>query len=214
VNKRRREQRALERPYLREMVNAHADQRQPKFPIPTNPEGKVIGLKTKWHNSVRSIARNVLRWDIRKYYEHPTEWKWILNTLTRDLDSLYTYTPYPLNRSYLSKYLSQALADDRAEWKKFYVQTGQQHQDMPDEAFQVWQPWWVSEEGRMKSEQMRGLRAVVKPKISNSGFHSSSLGGTARTEQCGSPITGNIGTHSESPEVRTDLCFCILDFYT
>jgi len=41
-------------------MNAHAEQRQVRIPIPTNMEGNVIGLKTKWHNiivTVRSIAR-------------------------------------------------------------------------------------------------------------------------------------------------------------
>ena len=60
ANKRRREQHTQERPYLREMVAAHAEQRQPQFSIPTNALGKVIGLKTKWHNSIRSMARNIL----------------------------------------------------------------------------------------------------------------------------------------------------------
>jgi hypothetical protein len=94
INKHRREQRAQERPYFREMVTAHSEQRQPRFPTPIDAEGKVVGLKTKWHNSVRSIAKTILRWDIRNYKEHPTEWSWILNTLTQELSTLYKYVPF------------------------------------------------------------------------------------------------------------------------
>jgi hypothetical protein len=60
-NKRWREQHAQERPYFREMVNAHSEQHQAQFPISTDGNVKVIGLKTKWHNSVRSIAKTILR---------------------------------------------------------------------------------------------------------------------------------------------------------
>jgi hypothetical protein len=114
INKRRREQRAHERPFFKEMVTAHAEQRQPSVPIPIDAEGKVIGLKTKWHNSVRSIARNILRWDIREYKHHPTEWNWIITSLIRELDNWYSYDPYPLYRKYVSRYLSWAIADDNA----------------------------------------------------------------------------------------------------
>jgi hypothetical protein len=115
INKRRRQQRTHERSLVKEMVNTHAEQRQPSFPIPTDVHGKAIGLKTKWHNSVRSIARNIVRWDIRKYKQHPTEWNWIITSVICELDNWYTYEPYPLSRLYVSKYLSQAIADDRNE---------------------------------------------------------------------------------------------------
>jgi hypothetical protein len=123
ANKRRREQRAHERLYFKEIVAAHAEQRQPQFPTPTYAGCKVLGLKTKWHNSVRSIRNSILRWDIRNYREHSTEWDRVLTTLTRDLEILYSYKPYPLSRSYLSGTIS----DNRKEWKKFYFETGKQH---------------------------------------------------------------------------------------
>jgi hypothetical protein len=163
VNKRRKEQRVQERPYFKEMVNAHSEQWQPRFPIPTDADGRVIGLKTKWHNSVRSIAKTILRWDIQNYREHPTEWSWVLNTLTRELSTLYEYLPFELSRSYLSKYLGGTISDDRKEWKCYYFQTGLQHENMPDAAFKAWQLWWVSEEGMLKYAQMKKLRAQKKP---------------------------------------------------
>ena len=129
------------------------------------------------------MARNILEWNIRKYSEHPTEWKWVLNTLTRDLALLYTYDPYPLSRSYLSKYLSRTLSDDRSEWKKYYFATGEQHEDMPDAAFAAWQPWWVSEEGRSKLEQMKQIRTLVRPQQSNNANIASSPGGILSLEE-------------------------------
>jgi hypothetical protein len=63
--------------------------------------------------------------DIRKYKEHTIEWDWVLRTLTCDLEMLYTYSPYPLCRAYLSKYLVGTISYDRKEWKKFYFETGE-----------------------------------------------------------------------------------------
>jgi hypothetical protein len=200
INKRRREQRAHERPFFKEMVNAHTEQRQPSFPIPTDAQGKVIGLKTKWHNSVRSIAKNILRWDIREYKQHPTEWNWVITSLIRELDNWYTYEPYPLCRKYVSRYLSRAIADDRSEWKKHYFATGLQHEDMLDVAFESWQPWWVSEEGMEKSEQMRELRSLGKDKRLESG--PSSSGGARRSDILDSPSL-RCPSHKVSVECST-----------
>jgi hypothetical protein len=122
------------------MVAAHAEQRQPQYPIPTCPGGKVLGLKTKWHNSIMSIRNSILRWDIRNCREHATEWNWVLTTLSRDLEIMYFYEPYPLCYSYLSKYLSGTISDNRKEWKKYYFETGKQHENMPNAAFSAWQP--------------------------------------------------------------------------
>ena len=183
INKRRREQRAQERPFFKEMVNAHAEQRQPRISIPTDADGKVIGLKTKWHNSVRSIAKNLLRWDIREYKQYPTEWNWVITSLIRELDHWYTYKPFALCRKYVSRYLSRAISDDRSEWKKHYFSTGMQHSDMPDLAFQSWQPWWVSEEGLAKAEQMKEVRSQGKGKRADCGPESSR--GTRRSDSGG-----------------------------
>jgi hypothetical protein len=174
------------------MVNAHAEQRQPRISIPTDADGKVIGLKTKWHNSVRSIAKNLLRWDIREYKQYLTEWNWVITSLIRELDHWYTYEPFPLCRKYVSKYLSRAISDDRSEWKKHYFSTGLQHKDMPDIAFESWQPWWVSEEGLVKSEQMKELRSLGKDKRAERGPQSSrgttwSDSGGGASLQCPSP---------------------------
>lgn len=101
------------------MVNAHSEQWQPRFPIPTDADCKVIGLKTKWHNSVWSIAKTILLWDIWNYRVHPTEWSWVLKTLTRELSSLYEYLLFELSKSYLSKYLGSTISDDMKGWKHY-----------------------------------------------------------------------------------------------
>jgi hypothetical protein len=150
----------------------------------------------QWHNSVQSIRNSILRWDIRNYREHATEWNWILTTLTRDLEILYSYEPYPLCRSYLSKYLSGTISDDRKEWKKIYFETGKQHSNMPDAAFNAWQPWWMSKEGRAKCEHMKELRAMQKTKQTHSLNMSSSSGGSPHTEQYSSPV---LHTHIRAP---------------
>jgi hypothetical protein len=168
------------------MINAHAEQRQPQNPIPTCSNSKVLGLKIKWHSSIRSIRNNILRWDIRNYREYTTEWDWVLRTLTWDLEMLYTYSSFPLCRSYLSKYLAGTISDDRKEWKKFYFETGQQHKNMPDAAFNAWQPWWVSEEGRAKCQQMKDLCTLKTLKPSTSTNPTSSSGGSPPMDHCSS----------------------------
>jgi hypothetical protein len=180
------------------MVSAHAEQRQPQFPIPTCTKGKVLGLKTKWHNSVRSIRNNILRWDIRNYRDHSTEWDWVFRTLMRDLDILYSYEPYPLCRSYLSNTIS----DDRKEWKRFYFETGRHHEHMPDAAFNAWQPWWVSEEGMAKCQQMKELRAMRTQKQSQSLNLSSSSGASPQGDMFRSP-TLRSPVECASPQVTS-----------
>jgi hypothetical protein len=41
----------------------------------------------------------------------------------------------------MNKYLAGTILDDMKEWKKFYFKIGEQHKNMPNVAFNVWQPW-------------------------------------------------------------------------
>jgi hypothetical protein len=85
------------------------------------------------------------------------------------------------------KYLAGTISDDWKEWKKFYFETGEQHENMPDMAFNAWQPWWVSEEGHAKCAQIKELCALCTPRPSNSSNPSSSSGANPQIHHIPSP---------------------------
>ena len=195
-NKRRREQRSYEPAFFKETVASHAEGRKPKYPIPTNEQGKIIGLRTKWHSTCKSIARRLINWSYQSYAKRHSEWQLLILTLQRELDSIYTYNPTGLDPGYLSKYLEDALAHWKSTWRQFYYETGRQHEDCPDEAWAAWQPHWNSEEGRQKSKEMQEKRAL--------GAQSSGSGGTGDSllPKTPPPDMYPVFTYSPSEEVR------------
>ena len=162
LNKKRCLQNSLKTPYLAEMKLAHAEQRSPSAVIPTSPTGEVIGLKTVFHNAVRTLARRCVNYSYRSYVGKKGEWKAVIDAIMMSLELVYTF-PYPLSRKYVSKFLKGALADDRKVYKAYFIEKkGEQHPDMPDEAFVVWSEWWSSPEGKTEAEDMKALHAMRK----------------------------------------------------
>ena len=159
-NKRRREQRSYEPAFFKETVASHAEGRKPKHNIPTNEQGKIVGLRTKWHGTCRSIAKRLINWTYPSYAKHQGEWKLLCATVQRELDTLFSYSPTDLDPNYLSKYLDDAIAHDKSIWRQFFYDRGLQHEDCPDEAWQSCMPYWDSEEGREKSKLMQSKRAL------------------------------------------------------
>ena len=140
---------------------AHAEGRQIRYPILTNPDGEIIGNRGKWQAAVRSIVELTVDRSIREYRKNPQEWKWLLKTIQRELDLRFSFV-YPVKPEILSSYLSQILSNDRYKWHKHYVLTlGGQHQDCPDEAFTALRQFWESPEGKAKTETMKGIRSKV-----------------------------------------------------
>ena len=140
---------------------AHAEGRQIRYPILTNIDGEIIGNRGKWQAAVRSIVELTVDRSIREYRKEPTEWKWLLKTIQRELDLRFSFI-YPVKPEILSSYLSSILANDRYKWHKYYVHTlGGQHKDCPDDAFAKLRDFWESPEGKAKSEVMRGIRSKV-----------------------------------------------------
>jgi hypothetical protein len=92
-----------------------------------------------------------------------------------------------LSRSYLNKYLGGTLSNDRKEWKRYYFNTGLQHENIPDTAFKAWQLWWVSEEGMLKCAKMKELDAQKRPRVGTREPPSSSSGGSPRIGPVCSP---------------------------
>ena len=145
---------------------AHAEGRQLRYPILTNPEGEIIGNRGKWQAAVRSIVELTVNRSIREYKKQPSEWKWLLKTIQRELDLRFTFV-YPVKPEILSSYLSMILSNDRYKWHKHYVATsGGQHEDCPDEAFAALRQFWESPEGKAKSQTMKGIRAKVGKDLS------------------------------------------------
>ena len=91
---------------------AHAEGRQIRYPILTNSEGEIIGNRGKWQAAVRSIVELTVDRSIREYRKEPTEWKWLLKTIQRELDLRFSFV-YPVKTEILSSYLSSILTNDR-----------------------------------------------------------------------------------------------------
>ena len=164
LNKKRCLQNSLKTPYLAEMKKAHAEQRSPSAIIPTSPTGEVIGLKTVFHNAVRTLARRCVNYSYRSYVGRKGEWKAVIDAILMSLELVYEF-PHPLSRTYVSKFLKGALADDRKLYKAYFIANkGEQHPDMPDEAYLVWSEWWSSPEGKNEAADMKALHAMRKSK--------------------------------------------------
>jgi hypothetical protein len=73
---------------------------------------------------------------------------------------------------YLAEYVSDFIANDRYQWKKFWLETtGKQHESCPDKAYAVLDKYWQSKEGRSISEKIKERRSRI-------GKRSRSLGAT------------------------------------
>ena len=167
---------------------AHAEGRQIRYPILTNPDGEIIGNRGKWQAAVRSIVELTVDRSIREYRKNPKEWKWLLNTIQRELDLRFSFI-YPVKQEILSSYLSMVLSNDRYKWHKHYVKTkGGQHSDCPNEAFESLRQFWESPEGKAKSEVMTKIRSKVGKDVSFCSEQDSELTPT-RTGRLHLPIT-------------------------
>ncbi|KAG0572922.1 hypothetical protein KC19_VG134500 [Ceratodon purpureus] len=162
LNKKRCMQNKLKTPYLAEMKKADAEQRSPSAVIPTSPAGEVIGLKTVLHNAVKTLARRCVNYLYRSYVGRKGEWKAVIDAIMMSLELVYEF-PHPLSRTYVSKFLKGALADERKVYKAYFIANkGEQYSDMPDEAYLVWSEWWSSPEGKVEAADMKALHAMQK----------------------------------------------------
>jgi hypothetical protein len=154
-----------------EMKVAHANGLPTKYPIPTTPSREIVGQCTKWHSTVRVAANHILDWSIREYKKYPRVWKSALQAIQEELDEQFSFV-YPVRPEYLAEYVLDFIANDRYQWKKFWLETaGKQHELCPDKAYAVLDKYWRSEEGRSVSEKM-------KERDSHVGKRSRSLGAT------------------------------------
>ena len=145
---------------------AHAEGRQIRYPILTNPEGEINRNRGKWQAAVRSIVELAVDRSIREYRKEPWEWKWLLRTIQRGLDLQFSFV-YPVKPEVLSPYLSLILSNDRYKWHKHYVLTsGGQHEDCPDEAFEKLRRFWETPEGKAKNKTMSRICSKVGKDVS------------------------------------------------
>jgi hypothetical protein len=158
----RKESRQSESVAYRTLRDAHSKGLSAKFPLPTTPQGNIIGSKTKWHAAVRSAAERTLDYSlIREYSRNHHQWKWVLKTIQKELDEMFTFT-YPVRTDYLAKYIQDFLTNDRYRWKQHWLESnGGQHESCPDAAFVILEPYWKSVEGRNEAQKMKEKRSLV-----------------------------------------------------
>ena len=150
--------RELQRPYLKEMAQAHAENREPRIEIPVCPSGKVLGLLNPWQRAARLCARQTLNYKVRSYKAKRELWESQVQCIADKLAQNFSYSR-PLDIAYLGKFLKNTLKNDRKHWKKYFVAThGLKHPRCPEEAFTEWKKYWLSEAGKEESVQMTEMR--------------------------------------------------------
>ena len=156
-NRKRAASREFQRPYLKEMAQAHAQNREPIIQIPVCKSGTVLGLKSPWHRAARLCARQTLNFKVRSYKAKHEYWMSQVECIAEKLAQKFTYTN-PVDIKYISKFLKHSLKNDRKKWKAHFIETGSKHERCPDEAFTEWRKYWVSAVGRDESLQMTEMR--------------------------------------------------------
>ena len=153
-NKKRSVHRDYQRPFLKEMASAHAQNREPNIEIPVSSSGTVLGLKSEWHRAARLCARQTINYKVRSYKALKPYWESQVQCVAEKLSKKFTYSS-PLDIKYLGKFLKNTLKNDRKIWKAHFIETGgSKHPKCPEEAFTEWKKYWVSAAGRDESQQM------------------------------------------------------------
>ena len=67
--------------YLTKMKIAYVEERSTRNIIHTNEQGVIIGLSTKWHRAVKSLAKRENYFKLKNYNEHPLAWSIVLNKI-------------------------------------------------------------------------------------------------------------------------------------
>ena len=153
----RKRSREYERPYLKEMAAAHAQNREPNIVIPVSSSGTVLGLKSSWHRAARLVARQTINYRVRSYKARRAYWESQVQCVAEKLAQKFTYSR-PLDIRYLGKFLKNTLKNDRKIWKAYFIEYGLRHVKCPEEAFTEWKRYWVSSAGREESLQMTEMR--------------------------------------------------------
>lgn len=150
--------RDLQRPYLKEMAAAHAENREPRIEIPVCMLGKIIGLISPWQRVARLCARQTINYKVRSYKAKREYWDYQVQSIAEKLARQFTYSR-PLDIGYLGKFLKNTLKNDRKHWKKHFIATGGlRHPRCPVEAFTEWKKYWVFQAGKEESFQMTEMR--------------------------------------------------------
>ena len=119
-NRRRSAAREIQKPFLKEMAAAHAQNRDPHIEIPVCESGTVLGLKSPWHRAARLCARQTLNFKVRSYKAKREYWTSQVEIIAQKLSQQFTYSR-PLDIQYLGKFLKNTLKNDRKVWKKIFL---------------------------------------------------------------------------------------------
>ena len=87
MNRKRTVSRDFQRPYMKEMAAAHAENRDPVIQIPVCESGTVSGLKSLWHRAARLCARQTLNFKVRSYKGKGEYWMSQVQNIAEKLDS-------------------------------------------------------------------------------------------------------------------------------
>ena len=191
-NKKRTANRDFQRPYVKEMAAAHAENRDPLIQIPVCQSSTVFGLKSPSHRAARLCARQTLNFKVRSYKGKSEYWMSQVQNIAEKLEQQFTYSR-PLDINYLAKFLKNTLKNDRKCWKKYFFEhPGLRHPRCSEEAFTEWRKYWLSAEEKDESIQMTEMRKGKKKsqrREETSGEHA-----------CYPESQYQVGTLSNSPD--------------
>jgi hypothetical protein len=100
------------------MMIAYAKGRSTRNIIHTNEQGVIIGLWTKWHGAVKSLARREINFKLKNYNEHPLAWNIVLNKIQQELNKMFVFQLTEVVEGYLETYLKDSLSKDLYKWRK------------------------------------------------------------------------------------------------
>jgi hypothetical protein len=146
--------------YLSEMKNAHSEGRPAHHIIQTSEQGVILGLRTKWHGAVKSLARREIDYKLKNYNDHPLAWSIVVGKIQSELNKMFIFEHTEVAEGYLEKYLKDSLTKDRHTWRKHWVVRRERHKKCPLTYFNAFHEYWDSEEGQQESKAMTRKRSL------------------------------------------------------
>ena len=187
------------------MTLAHAQGLpMPPRTVVTSIAGDIMGQRTRWHRAVREVAKRTIDYSVREHKKFPREWKWMIDTIQKELDGMFNFEPVPVRRDVLEKYVAGFIGNDRAKWKAYWTENEHaQHPECPDAAFAMLDKYWSSTVGMKESEVMKEKCSRVGTG-ENSDMRSSRLSSPINKRSRTEPIADYTASDSENQYYSDD----------
>jgi hypothetical protein len=128
--------------------------------LKTDCNGYIVDdKKTIWQSRLKSYMYGILDFGILEIKKQPTA---NLDKIYAKMNEEFTYSPYPLKKDVMYKYIRDRLRDLRSKWKKKWDEGGDRPSDCPPAAWETHIGYWSTEKGIAGTEKGKKARAAVK----------------------------------------------------